>query len=71
VLADIPAIDGLSLEQHGAKLLAAMSKTGRATYDAVHDQTPVPVLDDKGKPVLDAAGKPVMSTPPALIGAFA
>jgi len=63
VLADIPAIDGLSLEQHGAKLLAAMSKTGRATYDAVHDQSPQTItLPD---------GTTHTYTPPELIGAFA
>jgi len=38
---------------------------------SIHNQTPVPVLDDKGNPMLDAAGAPVMHTPPALIGAFA
>jgi len=62
VLADVPM---------GGDLLKAMAKTGRAKYDAVHDQTPKPVLDDKGKPLLDTNGKPVMYTPPALIGAFA
>jgi len=41
VLANIPAIDGLSPTAHSDKLLAAMSKTGRATYDSVHDQKPV------------------------------
>jgi len=41
VLANIAAIDGLSREAHADKLLAAMSKTGRAKYDSVHDQTPV------------------------------
>jgi len=55
VLADVPAY---------GDLLAAMSKTGRATYDGVYDQTPVNVLDDKGKVI-------GQQTPPALIGGFA
>jgi len=62
VLADVPM---------GGDLLKAMSKTGRAKYDAVYNQNPKPVLDDKGKPLLDNNGKPVMYTPPALIGTFA
>jgi hypothetical protein len=55
VLADVPAY---------GDLLAAMSKTGRAIYDRIHDQTPVDVLDEAG----NAIGQ---HTPPELIGAFA
>jgi len=55
VLADVPM---------GGDLLAAMSKTGRATYDRIHDQTPVDVMDDTGAVV-------GTYTPPALIGQFA
>jgi len=40
------------------------SKTGRATYDRIHDQAPRDVLDDTGKVI-------GTYTPPALIGAFA
>jgi len=54
VLANVPA---------GGDLLAAMSKTGRATYDSIHDQTPREIkLED---------GTTVTITPPELIGAFA
>jgi len=62
ILAEVPM---------GGDLLKAMTKANRTTYDAIHDQTPIPVLDDKGNPVLDAKGKAVMYTPPSLIGAFA
>ena len=51
--------------------LAAMTKANRAIYDRVYDQTPKPVLDDKGQSVKDANGNPVTITPPALCGAFA
>ena len=62
VLAEVPA---------GGDLLAAMTKANKAIYDRVYDQTPRPVLDDKGQPVMDANGKPMTITPPALCGAFA
>jgi len=55
VLADVPAY---------GDLLAAMSKTGRSTYDRVYDQTPVDVLDSAG----NVTGR---YAPPALIGGFA
>jgi len=55
VLADVPM---------GGDLLKAMSKTGRAKYDAVYNQTPYDVVDDKGKVIGTV-------TPPSLIGTFA
>jgi len=62
ILAEVPM---------GGDLLAKMTTAKRKTYDSIHDQTPVPVLDDKGKPMLDANGVSIVTTPPALIGAFA
>jgi len=41
VLSDIPAVDRLTSEQRSDLLLNTMTKTGRALYDSVHDQTPV------------------------------
>jgi len=63
VLANIPAIDGLSTTAHLDKLLATMSKTGRAIYDSIHDQTPVvTTLPD---------GTKHTHTPSPYIGSFA
>jgi len=62
VLADVPL---------GGDLLDVMSTSSRAIYDRIHDQTPVPMLDENGEPVLDANGKAMIITPPELIGAFA
>jgi len=62
ILAEVPM---------GGDLLKIMTKANRTIYDGVHDQTPVAVLDDKGKPMKDTNGKAVMYTPPSLIGAFA
>jgi len=73
-LADTKALSSVKILAEvpmGGDLLAAMTTANRKLYDGVHDQTPVAVLDDKGKPMLDANGKAVMHTPPALIGAFA
>ena len=73
-LADLKTLTSLKILAEapmGGDLFAAMTKANRKIYDSVHDQTPVPVLDDKGQPVLDANGNPMMHTPPALIGAFA
>jgi len=41
VLSNIPAVDRLTSTQRSDLLLNTMTKTGRALYDAVHDQTPV------------------------------
>jgi len=41
VLSDIPAVDRLTSAQRSDLLLNTMTKTGRALYDSVHDQTPV------------------------------
>lgn len=62
VLAKVPA---------GSDLLAAMTKADRAIYDRIYDQTPRPVLNNKGQPVKDANGNTMTVTPPALCGCFA
>jgi len=41
VLSNIPAVDRLTSDQRSDLLLNTMTKTGRALYDSVHDQTPV------------------------------
>jgi hypothetical protein len=62
-LASLKHITVLANVSAGGDLLAAMSKTGRATYDSIHDQMPREItLED---------GTTVTITPPELIGAFA
>jgi len=73
-LADLKTLTTISILAEvpmGGDLLKKMTVAARKKYDAVHDQTPVAVLDDKGNPMKDANGKAIMNTPPALIGAFA
>jgi len=73
-LADIKTLTSIKILSEvpmGGDLLKGMSKANRSLYDAVHDQTPGAVLDDKGKPLLDDKGITIMYMPHALIGAFA
>jgi len=63
VLSNIPAVDRLTSAQRSDLLLNTMTKTGRALYDSVHDQTPVVTTM--------ADGTPHTHTPSPHIGSFA
>jgi len=63
LLASLASVTVLANVEAGGDVLAAMSTTGRAKYDAVHDQSVVVTLLEDGTEF--------SHKPPALIGAFA